>query len=193
MIRHTVLLSIFISISLLTAGDACAISKKNISAERLYLEEDYRAAAHECERLFGKDKRGESRNEIAYLAGLSYLKLKELSKSKKYFEYVLDNSDDLLLVDEAEMGLAAISKDMPSLKEPSFFSVQMGSFEKKRNAESLFRKFKRRKYTVRMVQEKDGGTTVYKIKIGKFKSRKDAVRFAKKLNKKGYQTAIVAY
>lgn len=193
MIRRPILLILFLSVSLLMVDNAEAISRKAALAEKLYLEGDYRGASYECESLLRKYKSGEFRSEVAYLAGLSYLKLNNFTKSKEYFEFVLNNSKDSLLINEAQIGLASISKISPSIREPSLFSIQIGSFKNKRNAQRLYNRFKRKKYTVRITKEKSGRVVIYKVKIGKFKSRKDAVQFAKKLRRKGYPIAIVAY
>lgn len=180
-------------ISLCMVKDAQAFNRRCELAEELYLKGNYRSAAYECEKLFREYKAGQVRSEAAYIAGLSYLRLNNFSKSKRYFLFVLDNSNDPILTNEAQVGLINISKKSPLIKEPSSFSIQMGSFKDKRNADRLYKRFKRRRYTVRITEERDGKVIIYKVKIGRFKSRKDAVKFAKKLRKRGYQTAIVAY
>ena len=178
----------------LVAGNAYALSRKCELAEKLYLQGSYRSAVYECESLFREYRKGDLKIEAAYIAGLSYLKLENLPKAKKYFRYVLDKSKDPLLLSEAQIGLDNVSKkEASSVDEPSLFSIQMGSFKDKKNANRLYKRFKRRRYTVRITKEKDGRVTIYKVKIGKFKSKEEAAKFAKKLNKEGYQTAIVAY
>lgn len=173
--------------------DAFAISRKAILAEKLYLQGDYQSAAYECERLYKDHSKGEVKNELAHLAGLCYLKLNNLEKARKYFEYVLGGSGNSRLIAETQIGLDYISKKLPSKDGPSLFSIQVGSFKKRKNAVKLFKKFKRRKYTVRITEEKNGPVIMYKVKIGRFKSKEGAVKFAKKLNKSGHQTAIAAY
>jgi len=191
--RCTLLLILYLSISLSIVGEANAISKKCELAEKLYLQGNYTSAAYESERLLQKYKTGDVSNEAACIAGLSHLKLNNLDSSKRFFEFVLNNSDNPLLIDEATIGLANIPKTSPSIKEPSHFSVQVGSFEYKKNADRLYRRFKRRKYTVRITEEKDGKISIYKVKIGRFNKKEDAVQFAKKLRRWGYPTTIVAY
>lgn len=190
--RQILSVALILSITFLSAYDLCALSEHCDLAEKLYLQGSYKSAAYECERLFREYKKKIERCEIAYLAGLVYLKLNDFTNARLYFEYILNHSDDSFLIDEAQIGLSNI-KDTGSIKEPSFYSIQLGSFKYKWNANRLYKKFKRKKYTVRMVSDKDGKKTVYKVKIGKFKSRDDAVRSARKLRKQGYSTAIVAY
>ncbi|NQT06456.1 MAG: SPOR domain-containing protein [Candidatus Omnitrophica bacterium] len=191
--RCSAILLIFFLSLFLIANDAHAINKKLELAERLYLQDDYRAAAYECDRLFSGHKKAAFKCEIAYLGGLSYLKLDEFVKAKKYFEYVIDISKDEIIVREAGSALGYIQEKSPSIKEPQFYCAQVGSFKSKRNADRLYKKFKRRKYTVRIEEKQSGRVTIYKVKIGKFKTRKEAVVFAGKLKRIGYQAAITAY
>ena len=173
--------------------DVYAMSKRGKLAEKLYLQENYSSAAYECERLFRENDVVEFKSEIAYLGGLCYLKLKKFSNAKKSFEYVLNNSGDSLLLSEAQIGIKAVAQKSPLITTPSHFSVQVGSFKDKKNAVRLFKRFKRRRYTVRVTDEKDGGVTIYKVKIGRFNTRDAAVKFAKKLRRQGYQTVIASY
>ena len=77
---------------MLIVGQAEAISKRAALAEKLYLQGNYLSAAYECERLFREYDVEEFKSEIAYLAGLSYLKLENFPKAKKFFEFILNNS-----------------------------------------------------------------------------------------------------
>ncbi len=190
--KYTVMLVIAAIVLFSFVPEAGAISKKGILAEKLYMQGSYRSAAYECDRLFRAYGVSKFKNEIAYLAALSYLKLKNFTKAKQYFDYVANNASDQLLLNEAKIGLDFLSAKMPSA-EPSRYSIQVGSFRDKRNAVRLFNRFKRRKYTVRIVEDKDDLVTAYKVKVGKFKSKADAVKFSRKLMKTGYQTAIVSY
>jgi len=55
----------------------------------------------------------------------------------------------------------------------SYFTVQVGSFSKKENAEKLFADMNKKKYDV-FIEFKDG---MYKVRIGRYKSRDEASRF----------------
>ena len=137
MIKSISILILFLSLSLLFISDAYPISKKLELAEKLYLQGDYSSAAYECERLLREHKVGDFRNDVAYLAGLSYFKLNDFSKSAKYFETVLNNSNDPLLVHEAQIGLENILAKSAKTRKPSLFSIQVGCFKHRRNAERL--------------------------------------------------------
>lgn len=192
MIRYLIILLVFLFIPLFIVDEAHPLSERCRRAEELYLQGDYRGAAYECERLLQGYNKDEFKVEVSYLLALCYLKLKEPSLAKRYFEYVLNNSSDPLLVNEANIGLANI-KETPSLEGPSFFSVQIGSFKYKQNAEKLYNRFKKKRYVVRIIKEKDSRDTVYKVKVGKFELKEDATEFAKELKRAGYPTAVVNY
>lgn len=55
----------------------------------------------------------------------------------------------------------------------SFFTVQIGSFSQKENAEKLFSQMNKKKYDV-FIDYKDG---MYKVRIGRYKTKDEAVRF----------------
>ena len=193
MIKYLVLIVLFFTTAFFTASNAEAFNKKIISAERSYLEGNYKNAVKECEKLFYSKGSCEIKSESAYLAGLSYLKLGDLKKARGFFEHTVDNSSNEILISEAELALSFIYEKNTVPEDPDFFCVQVGSFKSKRNAERLYRKFKRNKFTVRIVNEKNGKRSAYKIKIGKFKIKKEALKFAEKLKKWGHPTTIVAY
>ncbi len=193
MVKIKFVLVIVLAAALGFTAEAEAISKKAMLAEKLYLQGNYQSSAYECERLFREYSSRDFRADVAYLAALSYVKLKSHAKAKEFFYYVLNNSNDPALLSEAQIGLENITKESSSVKPPDHYAVQVGSFKDRRNAARLFNKFKRRKYTVRITEDRDGSVTIYKVKIGRFDTREATVRFAAKLRKTGYQTAIVPY
>lgn len=70
-----------------------------------------------------------------------------------------------------------------------FFTIQVGAFSDKDNALSLVRKLKPR-YSVYMVRETYQGLPLYKVRVGKFNTRKEAVVLAEILQDKGYPTRV---
>ncbi|MDQ1318029.1 MAG: hypothetical protein QG588_1685 [Candidatus Poribacteria bacterium] len=63
----------------------------------------------------------------------------------------------------------------------SYFSVQVGAFSTKASAEVIIGQLKK-KYTVDVIQITSGGKSVYKVWVGKFKTRDEAVKITQKLN-----------
>ena len=62
-----------------------------------------------------------------------------------------------------------------------YFSVQVGAFSTKASAEAIIEQLKK-KYTVDVIQITSGGKSVYKVWVGKFKTRDEAVKITQKLN-----------
>ncbi|MEO0233550.1 MAG: SPOR domain-containing protein [candidate division WOR-3 bacterium] len=70
-----------------------------------------------------------------------------------------------------------------------FYSIQIGSFKNKGNAESLFKKYKDKSYDVFIVFEEN----LYKVRIGKFKNEQDAKSFLKIFQKAETVPAWIVY
>jgi len=70
-------------------------------------------------------------------------------------------------------------------KRGFFFTIQVGAFVNFKNAYSLLKELKKR-YPAYLVKEKKGKIVFYKVRVGKFKKRKEAQRIYKKLIEEGY-------
>ena len=64
------------------------------------------------------------------------------------------------------------------------YSLQVGAFSKRKDAESLQQKFKGMGYSAYLLRTTfDGGKAIYKVRLGKFREKKDAEDLALKLDK----------
>ncbi|MDD5195745.1 MAG: SPOR domain-containing protein, partial [Candidatus Omnitrophica bacterium] len=70
-----------------------------------------------------------------------------------------------------------------------FFSIQVGAFSKKKNAEDLARELQKN-YNVYVVEDKTATLTLYKVRVGKFTDRKEAESMRLRLAKQGYPARI---
>jgi tetratricopeptide (TPR) repeat protein len=70
-----------------------------------------------------------------------------------------------------------------------FFTIQVGAFSNIKNSLSLKGELAN-KYDVYMLDEKREGTMLYKVRVGKFKDRKEAERVCGRLIKQGYPARI---
>ncbi|MEI8348735.1 MAG: tetratricopeptide repeat protein [Candidatus Omnitrophota bacterium] len=70
-----------------------------------------------------------------------------------------------------------------------FFTVQIGAFSSKKNAYALMKEISQ-EYEAYIAEDARDGLTLYKVRIGKFKERKEATRLSIKLLKKGYPARI---
>ena len=67
-------------------------------------------------------------------------------------------------------------------KSESYFSVQVGAFSKKTSAEAMTKQLKK-KYDVEIVSPAPGEKSLYKVWVGKFKTRDEAMKTAQKLSR----------
>jgi rare lipoprotein A len=79
----------------------------------------------------------------------------------------------------------------PAGKGP--FTIQVGSFRNPSNAEHLRQGLKLGYSNVRIVRARVNGERFYRVRVGKFKTRKQAYSYAKGLAEEGYSALIVQY
>jgi len=72
------------------------------------------------------------------------------------------------------------------------YSVQVGSFKNKRNADKLAKRLASRGYESYVAIPVFSSDKFYRVKVGKFGSRDEASRTASRLESKGYRTSICA-
>ncbi len=75
------------------------------------------------------------------------------------------------------------------LVETPLYSVQVGSFSKEKNAKQLLSKLMRVRYDAHVL--KDDTKQIYRVRVGSYVSRHDALILERKLKKEGYPTKIV--
>ena len=101
---------------------------------------------------------------------------------------------------QAEKGQAAVPKQSPAVKEPKAsavqkketFSIQIGFFGNLKNAEVFAVKMKQRGYKAFIKNErKAAGKMSYRVLVGKFRNRSDALKLSKViLKKEGIKTVL---
>jgi cell division septation protein DedD len=74
------------------------------------------------------------------------------------------------------------------VEENPFYAVQVGSFSKERNARLLMRRLARSKYDAYLDDRVQDG--LFRVRVGKFAAREDAVALESRLKKDGYPTKI---
>lgn len=110
---------------------------------------------------------------------------------------------------EAKLGNTAAAKDyldrlsreFPLNVEPGweafllvnndfYYSVQVGSFASKANAENLIRRLERSGYSAFIEEAVSQGAPVYRVRSGKLASRQEALELEARLSAEGYPTKI---
>lgn len=80
--------------------------------------------------------------------------------------------------------------EIPQNESKGYISVQAGCFKNPRNAEKLSAKLKTAGYESYVEIPFAKGDKLYRVKVGRFKSRGEAAGTAAKLNRDGYRTKI---
>lgn len=93
-------------------------------------------------------------------------------------------------LDERPTGTVKHSKPIPG---EWYFSVQVGSFRNKTNAERLADKLSRKNYESFVEAAKDSGETLYRVKVGRYSQKEDAKKTASRLKSLGYGPRICTY
>lgn len=142
-----------------------------------YLEGDYAAAIRIYEDIMKEYPDKANMAIVYYRLGECYRSSGIRDKADAFFERVREAAP---LSFEAKMAPA------------EYFSVQVGAFKSKANAERLARDLPRA-YGERYVETGSSsgrGGALYKVRIGRRASREDALALAAKLKKNGYETKI---
>ena len=80
----------------------------------------------------------------------------------------------------------------PVTQAKDYFSIQVGSFKNRKNAERLAHKLSGAGYDSYMEMPLSQSDNLYRVKIGKCKSKEEAMSLAAKLKRQGYSTRICA-
>jgi len=96
--------------------------------------------------------------------------------------------EKLLHMEPAQAPRAALRQ--VSLEENPFFSVQVGSFAKQRNATALMQKLNYYKYEAYV--EEDAAGRFYRVRVGKCATKDEAGQLESRLKKAGYPTKIIS-
>ncbi len=131
-------------------------------ADSYFMQQKYSKAIVIYEQLLEKIK-----NEDAYLAALyyklgkSYQKESEWAKTKYYFDLLekkFPGSFELQLVKKSSVG-------------GNFFTIQVGCFSNRKNAEKLQDDLTQKGYDVFITPFKADGQQLYRVRVGEFMSR----------------------
>jgi cell division septation protein DedD len=88
----------------------------------------------------------------------------------------------------------ATAKDEPAPAAPATaggFYIQVFAGRDRASAETLVNELKRNGYGVKMVSERESGGALYKVRVGGYATRDDAVDASRGLQKAGYTTWIM--
>ncbi|MFA5089736.1 MAG: SPOR domain-containing protein [Candidatus Omnitrophota bacterium] len=157
------------------------------------------------------------RQEAGIGAGDSYFLMQDYSKAEKCYNQVSEkNTPDSLLnlvyyrlgqcalkkgeTEKAKEYLDKVNPDYPVSPEMKlneerrvlvYYTVQVGSFSNFANANNLSKRLTQKGYQAYIEEIKTENRHIYKVRVGKLKTRQEAVELEGKLQAEGYPTRII--
>ena len=126
--------------------------------------------------------------------------LGKIEEAKTFYQKVTEGYRQSVEAQQAQQYLNSLALTQPKHVEANlrvrqatlYFSIQVGAFSRKRNAENLANRLRKKGYSVDIVSPVPGKSRLYKVKVGKFKTRSAALKTAQKLRRnEKLDTAVV--
>lgn len=124
---------------------------------------------------------------VYYRMGNCFKKIGSNDKAAEYFNKVKTLAP---LSFESRMIPGFVSSKVPQAASKGHFSVQVGSFKNKRNAEKLVSKLSKEGFDSFMEIPVSSSDRLYRVKVGRLDSKKEAEVLASRLKARGYSTRI---
>jgi len=148
-------------------------------ADTYFLEGDLQKAQQLYENI-GK------KTSTSNYSSLIYLRLSQIAEKQGRWE---DKKRYLNILKEKYPSSSELIVTDTLKERGDFFTIQVGAFSDRRNAVNLKNDLDN-KYDVYIIEDKSGSYVLYKVRVGKFKDRKEAERMWGRLVKQGYPARI---
>ncbi len=160
--------------------DKNLIQKAKIAiCDSYYLEGEFKKAASGYTKFLRKYKKTDYKEIVKFKLAKSYLKQGEWKKAKK------------LLKDVAQSSSIESKSAEKILRENQFyFTIQVGSFQSRKNAYNLQKRLKKDKFDCYITEIQHHNLTFYRVRIGKLRTRKQAQKLLTQLKKKSLPAKI---
>ena len=146
-----------------------------------FLKQDYQKAKTYYRELLRFDKNSRLLPSAYYRLRQCALKEGDTQEAKAY----------LSIIEEKYPGYAQIDTAEPACPMGGdFFTVQVGSFSKKANADTLMQKLIAKGFPAYVQDSGPSGINGYRVKVGKFKLRQEAAEAQMRLSQDGYPARI---
>jgi len=155
-----------------------------------YCEGDYKSAIDAYQKVIEHDPLNRNLGVVYYKLGTCYNASGDRARARSCFAQVTELAP---LSFEARM--IPVVEDVPAEAScgaaKGYFSVQVGAFKTKKNAENLIAELSAKSYEGCYIETPEvSGETLYKVRIGKSATHKEAEGLAAKLRRDGYTTKI---
>jgi tetratricopeptide (TPR) repeat protein len=167
-------------------GSAFARENALEDAQALILQGDYSRAGQECEQILASRPQPQIRCKALYFLGVCLLKEGRFAGAREKFNQVLRRfpRSELAAIARKHIEMCEEAKTRIS----DCFSVQMGCFSEKTNADKLRDELIDNGYQAYVLNLPVDA--FYRVRIGKFGSKPDAEYLEQKLKAKGFSTRI---
>lgn len=145
-----------------------------------YMENRFSAASSKYRQTL--DRAGTQKARVLYQLGMCSNRLGKLRDAQKYFREVTATYPGTKHADLAEEKLKFTG---------SVFSVQVGAFDSRENAETVRSQIARRRFSPYIQPISRGGKLLHCVRVGRFKTWKQANDFLRKLKAIGFDAVIV--
>jgi len=144
-----------------------------------YLEGEFKKAAPGYTKFLRKYRKTDYKEIVKFKLAKSYLKEGQWKKAKKLLK---DIARSLSIESESAKKI---------LRENQFyFTIQVGSFQNRKNACNLQNRLKKEKFDCYITETKYHSLTFYRVRVGKLKTREQAERLLLQLKKKNLPAKI---
>jgi tetratricopeptide (TPR) repeat protein len=146
-----------------------------------FLRGDYDKAQGQYQELIETNPRTKLRALVYYRLSQIGFKKGETQAAKEYLDKLKDNFP-LNLEAKLNQGLYPLSD--------IYYTVQVGSFSNRINANSLVQKLIGKGYPAYIEEVVSEGKTIYRLRVGKLRLRQEVLELENKLSQEGYPTKI---
>jgi tetratricopeptide (TPR) repeat protein len=151
------------------------------TADSYYIESQYLEAAKRYDYILSKYRNIPNEANIFYKLAQSYYHSGDWAKAKKYYKKVKNSYPESF---ESEFSREILDKNC------FYYTVQVGSFGNKSNADKLLQKLKKKRYPAFIDETKDNFDIFYRVRVGKFSDMQEARLYEDKLKEDGLPTKI---
>ena len=165
-----------------------------MAAGNCYLDmKDYENAAIAFRSLIESMPDSQRTPSAHILLAKSLQNLGKLEDAKKLYQKVIESYGQSMEVQQAQECLNSLSptqskaaETTPNVSTPTktapYFTIQIGAFSSKRNADRLASKLRKKGYSVSVIPPKSG-SRLYKVTVGKFSTKGRALEWAQGFGK----------
>ena len=150
-----------------------------------FVRGDFELAESYYRELINNDSGGKLKPQVYYRFSQTGFKKGDMQQGKEYLEK--------LKTEFPQSPEARINDETCALDSGGYYTVQVGSFFKKGNAESLTKKLTEAGHPAYMEEVSLQDKLSYRVKVGKLNTRQEALDLEGKLTRQGYPTKVCPY